>query len=327
MADTLYSNPTSIRPEIGWKPSGFLAGMNYSSDRQRYEDTASLQDYMMMNQASKSGMELKDYMSDAPVREAKRLSDIATSRANAETIGGIKQNELKKGTLDNDLAEGVLKSKISQAISEAAIKGGEASLAELQKAGAVASALSKAAGSGPQALALTLQHLKQSGASPQIMNFFSGARDVKQLKAMADAVTEGLLDANVSYQQHMRGIKEQGRNSLAVAGVHAQSALDVARERSKVKDKSASQVLDSLAGKSPENQLPFLYSIIQDPDVNPELKGKAQRMYEQARAIVQAKQKPRPGAIPGLPADTVPSIDPTQGGGGGGLPPGVQRLP
>src|SRR3990167_10217590 len=118
MAD--YLNPTSIRPEYGWKPQGFLGGMNYAEDRQRYRDVASLQDYMMRNEAAKSGMELEEYRGNAPVREAERRSKTAGFNATTETIGGIKRNELTKGSLDNQLSAGTMSSKIAEAAAKAA---------------------------------------------------------------------------------------------------------------------------------------------------------------------------------------------------------------
>ena len=42
-----YINPTAIRPEYGWKPEGFLAGMNYASDRQQYQNISNLQNFFI----------------------------------------------------------------------------------------------------------------------------------------------------------------------------------------------------------------------------------------------------------------------------------------
>ena len=302
MAETNYTNPTSVRPEYGWKPQGFLAGMNYASDRQRYEDMGSLQDYMMKNQAVKSGVELSDFMSDAPVRESKRLSDIATNKATAENIGAFKSGEARKVNLEADLASGSLASTIAERAAAAAIKGGEASSKEFERAAAMASALSKAAGSGPEALSRVMEHLKTSGANPQIMQFFSQARDVKQLKAMADAVNQGLTEASSKYKEHMDGLRLQEKTRIQVEHIKQAGALRVAQERAKQKEKSFDQILVQIGGKRPDIQMPYLRMIMQDPDATPEQKGKATTMYEQARKIAEAElDKNKNPEYPGLP--------------------------
>ena len=323
-----YINPTAIRPEYGWKPEGFLAGMNYASDRQRYEDVSSLQDYMMKNDASMSGMKLADYSADAPVREAERRSKTATFDANTATIGGIKQNEMQKGSLDNDLASGVLKSKIAEAAANAAIKGGEASAKEFERSAAMAGALSKAAGSGPEALARVIQHLKTSGANPQILDFFSQAKDVKQLKQMADAMNEGLLEADSKYQQHMRGIEVQRKSQEKIAGIQAQAQKDIAEIRQKTKLKNIDQMLQDVLKLTPDKQIGFYDQVLADSDATLEQKQKALVAKDAAIKALNLRAPKDDPIIPGLPASTPRRYGegPGSGSTNTGIP-GVTRLP
>src|SRR3990167_2768216 len=223
MAD--YLNPTSIRPEYGWKPQGFLGGMNYAEDRQRYRDVSSLQDYMMKNQAAKSGMELSDYVSDSPVREAERRSKTAGFNANAETIGGIKRNELTEGSLRNQLSAGTMSSKIAEAAAAAAQAGDKTQLSQLATGAAIARALGAAAGSGPSALAGIMQQLEQSKADPRIIAWFRNSRSPKELMDKAKMMTDAFMEANTSYRSTMDAARERSRSSKEVAGINAGSAM------------------------------------------------------------------------------------------------------
>ena len=212
MATNDYINPTSIRPAYGWKPEGFLGGMNYAEDRQRYRDVASLQDYMMRNEAAKSGMELEEYRGNAPVREAERRSKTAGFNATTETIGGIKRNELTKGSLDNQLSAGTMSSKIAEAAAAAAQAGDKTQLSQLATGAAIARALSAAAGSGPSALAGVLQQLEQSKADPRIIAWFRNSRSPKELMAKAKMMTDAFMEANTSYRSTMDDARERSRS-------------------------------------------------------------------------------------------------------------------
>ena len=215
MAD--YINPTSIRPENGWKPQGFLGGMEHAMDRQRYEDTATLQDYMMGNSAIESGAKLSDYFSDAPVREAERGSKIATANATTATIGDQKKGELRKLNLDNDLASGTLQANIAKRVAEAALEGGKQSMQQMEMASMVAAQLAQAANSGPAALNYVMQQLTKAGAPPQMMQFFAQIRDPNQLKAVAQAMQNGLRDANIQYQREwsLHNLDNDSRETIA----------------------------------------------------------------------------------------------------------------
>ena len=327
MPNVNYVNPTSIRPEYNYKPSGFLAGMHYSQDRRRYNDVSSLQDAMMANEATKSDNELKDYALDAPVRESKRESDLATNLANRDTIGGIKRNEMVKGNLENDLASGVLKSKISKSVSEAAIKGGEASTKQFELAGEISSILSKAASGGPESLARVMETLRAKGADPKMLQFFGNIRDPKQLKAVATAINEGLLDASEKYQSHMRGIEEQRKSAEKIAARHDATQKEIAEIKQKAKLKDIDQMLQDVLYLTPDKQIGFYDQVLSDPDATLAQKQKAIIAKEAAIKALNLRAPKDDPIIPGLPPST-----PRRYGEGLGSQtntgiPGVTRLP
>ena len=314
MADN-YFNPTSVRPDNGWKPEGFLGGMYHSRDRQRYEDVAAVQDYMQRNDAVKSASTLTDYFKDAPVREAERGSKIATANATRDTIGLQKHADLRKTNLENDLAEGTLKSKISQSISEAAIKGGVAVKDQMEQMGAMAAQLARAAKGGPDSLARVMQHLQASGANPQTLKFFGNMSDPKQIQAVSQAINEGLLDASEKYQQHMRGIEEQRKSMEKIAGIQAQAQRDVADIRQKAKQKDIDQMFQEVLKLAPDKRIQFYSDVINNPDATVEQQQRAVRARAEAVKAIELNAKSDSPGIPGLPADQRRQFD--QGPGSG----------
>ena len=264
MAD--YMNPEAIRPQYDWKPRGFLAGQNYSQDRQRYEDVSSLQDYIMKNSAIESGAKLSDYFADAPVREAKRNSDIATSNATRETIGGIKRNELTKGSLDNELSSKTMASKIAEAAAKASMEGDKSGMSRLATGAAIARALGAAAGNGPGALAGVMQQLQQSKADPRIIQWFAQSRDVKELQAKAQMMTDAFMQANEHYRSTMDANKNTNETRIKEANIQAGSALAVAQERTKSKLKSIDQMMQDVLKLTPDKQVGFYDQVIADGD-------------------------------------------------------------
>lgn len=89
MADVNYINPASILPQSGWKPQGFMGGMQYAQQMGDYEDQMSLS--KLMSQIGAQGA-IEEQVQGAPVRAAKRLSDIATANATTSTIGREKES-------------------------------------------------------------------------------------------------------------------------------------------------------------------------------------------------------------------------------------------
>lgn len=113
MADINY-NSGPQNPGYNWKPSGFLAGMSWQQDRDRYMDMAPLQDMMTGMSAQSQAAKLQDYFKDAPVRDAERGSKIATANAVAKTIGRQKDIDLENAGLTLDFNKRTQKSRIGQ---------------------------------------------------------------------------------------------------------------------------------------------------------------------------------------------------------------------
>jgi len=113
MADINY-NSGPQNPGYNWKPSGFLAGMSWQQDRDRYMDMAPLQDMMTGMNAQSQAAKLEDYFKDAPVREAERGSKVATANAIAKTIGRQKDVDLETSALTLDFNKRTQESRIGQ---------------------------------------------------------------------------------------------------------------------------------------------------------------------------------------------------------------------
>ena len=281
MAD--YINPTAIRPEYGFKPEGFLAGMHYDRDRRRYEDVSSLQDYMMKNQAVESGGKLQDYLSDAPVREAKRASEIATSNATASTIGATKREELTKLRQGNKLDAGLMASKITEAIAKAEAAKDTTSMQKLQHGAAVARLLSDAVkGGGPTALAEVMRKLESSNADPRIIEWFKNSGTPEGLMERVDMLNNAFLQASQQYRSTMDA------NKATIASRESEGAKDrgnqmaIAQLKKKDAVRSIDQLLqDSLKLKDKERAGAYTF-IMNHPDATPQQQAAAQRGYTEA---------------------------------------------
>ena len=97
-----YNNPNSINPGTSYRPSGFLGGMTWMEDRQRYRDQAGLQDYMSGLEALLARDKYSEYGLDAPVRAAERPAKISESQARAMHAIPRSAATLEQLTLGND---------------------------------------------------------------------------------------------------------------------------------------------------------------------------------------------------------------------------------
>ena len=282
MATDDYLNPTSIRPEYGFKPEGFLGGMHYARDRARYEDVASLQDYMMRNSAQKSGMELQDYTANAPVRDAERLANIEKAKATSATIGGIKQNELTKGNLENELSAKTMAAAIAEKITAAKGKERDEGMASLAAGAAIGRALGAAAGNGPLALDAVLKQLEQSKADPRIVQWFRNSRDIPDLMKKAGMITDAFMQANEHYRSTMDANKATNESRERAARTSAGATIEAARIRQKDKVKSIDQMLQEAAKWAPDRRKSFYEQVLIDSDATPQQQDKARTGIEEA---------------------------------------------
>ena len=303
MAD--YINPTAIRPENGWKPQGFLGGMYNSRDRQRYEDVSSLQDYMMKNSAIESGNKLSDYAADAPVRESKRLSDIATNTATARTIGAQKAGELEKLGLENKLSSATMASKITEAIAKAEAAKDTTSMQKLQHGAAIARLLSDAVkGGGPTALAEVMRKLESSNADPRIIEWFKNSGTPEGLMERVDMLNNAFLQASQQYRSTMDA------NKATIASRESEGAKDrgnqmaIAQLKQKDKLKSIDQMLQEVVKLSPDKQIGYYDQVIADGDATLAQKEKARTGKAAAVKALNLNAKTDDPILPGLPPST-----------------------
>ena len=327
MATTNYLNPTGVRPEYGWKPQGFLAGMNYSRDRQRYDQLAPLQDAITQMGAMEQSNKLDEYGLDAPVRDAKREEKIAVSQSLAETAGPRATADLENVTLGNDLNRGTKASKISEAIAAAAIKEGDAGMAKLQKAVTVAQALSQSLGQGgPAAGAQIQQVLKQANVDPNdpMVKYILSAPSPKEMQKRANILLQVFTEAMPAYRQSMDVQKLQNQGGMQRQGLANQGQLATANARAQAKTQTAAQFLANYPAmtKNPEQAYTMLQMIIADNDLDPSLKAKAVDMAARIQPLVQARIRQDPAVFGGMPAGQRPSVDPNQSQAGGTWIPG-----
>ncbi len=233
-----YNNPGGLAPANGWKPQGFLGGMQWEQQNTDYNDMMSLQKLMTSLSA---GKELEDYTEGAPVRQSKRLSDIATNNATAATIGGQKQGELDKLTMENEVTRSTQSSKIATTIAENAVKMGEAGAKKLENSirfAQIAGPLMQSA--GPAGAAQLIQMGKAAGIDDSmVQSVISGKVTPEQLgevlmtadkehrkKVEEIRTTEGMRTAS-----HLAGIHAQGGYSLQIAEKNNEGKLEAARIR------------------------------------------------------------------------------------------------
>ena len=87
MAEQMYSNPGGMAPQIGWKPSGFLAGAMYGNQEENYNKAIQQQQILQNLGILMKQAEYQDYQASGPVRDAKRGLDISTYKAQAPIQG------------------------------------------------------------------------------------------------------------------------------------------------------------------------------------------------------------------------------------------------
>ena len=298
MADVNYVNPTAIRPEYNWKPSGVLAGMLYAQDRQRYDQVADLQDQMMGHAAAKSR---EDLIQGAPVRQAERdatLRDLPMkSRELAATTEGKELGtEFTRATQPGRIGA-------TNAQSEATVSN--QNLLQMQNRMAVAEALSRIG--GPAAVPQMAQILKQSGMNMQdpFIQSLLNVPDPSQVPARARAAREAL---SAAYSQEMD--KERMQQAGADRRVERQGwwSVEVAKQR------SASRTLNMIqrfeAAKTTEVMQALGEMILVDPEIDEGIKMRVRAAVEQARRSEAAKRAGGQVQIPGLPQPgaTAPEI-------------------
>lgn len=269
MADLNY-NPAIQRPQTD-VPG--LAGMWAMRDRGMYDQQSQLQQLMDVNKFS-------DYMQDAPVRQTKRLSDIATNQAEAETVMGRKRAEVEQTTLANDYNRQTLQARVGQGIAEAGLKEQEAGLQKIQQGLSYSAMMMQAMGQyGPAGAAQVLQQLRARGINVEndpVVQYVMSAGDAQQMKGRIEEVFQAFNHANQTYRTELMKANKQKE----IETLKADRALEAAR----IKTGAEKEHDESI--KAFEAELKQ-----QHPNWTPaQIKAEAVRQYQAGRYGVQRQE-------------------------------------
>lgn len=233
MADVNYINPTAILPQQGWKPQGFMGGMQYAQQMKDYQDVMSLSQLMSQMGAQK---EMEDMTLGAPVRAAKRLSDIATSTANTQTAVPMAQANLGLRQDEAQVSRAGVPNKIVIEATKHYTQMGAEGLAQLNQQIQAAQIISgimgqNGAGTGT---AMVQQLLPQLRVNPEFAQAVmqDPAKVTQFLNTISPAVQAELTKqrekSDADYRQAIDVEADRGMNSANVARIMNQGRLDVA---------------------------------------------------------------------------------------------------
>lgn len=324
MASLDYFNPNSINPGTSYKPSGFLGGMTWMEDRNRYRQLAELQDYLYGLEAQKKTGEYEDYRLDAPVREAERPAKIAR-------FGEEAQNALPRGNatlaqlleqideveLRNKKTRGTIESDIE---STNAVNRGKGSKANLDQFAQDTEYLDNLIGTidpdAPQPAqdAQWGQVLQQIPA--EYRRYFPktwGKPAKDQMQRLREMTMRGTYaQTRAMDQERMKQLVEQ-QGRMDVVGAQGQTQENVANIRAQAKNRSVMQALnDPNFLRNPEQAWVVIQTILADSDIDPQLKAKATELARRIEPLVRGRLRPGQPTFPGLPSGERPEIDPDQ---------------
>ena len=328
MADLNYMNPGSLDPGVGFKPDGFLGGMEWQKRNKMFEDAVSLQQLSSMRAGEKQGMELDEFKRFAPTREAKNLEDLMTARAKAETIGPRMSQEVsnlvstgaltdaqaQEAQYKNQFTARTQPSAISLKLRQDLVAQGKAGLDMLdQNIQGLHKAMTilQATGGGPQSAAVVGQTLQQIGIPQDQIRQMIGNPQV-MMKNLKD-LTKVLMDADPRHQGEMAKVDAQGRNQIAVANIGADATRYAANARATSSVKTMEHRLDM--AKTPEERESAAEMILANPDIDLPLKRKAEAALFAARRQLRNKFNRgqvdvNPGGITARPYDDSRSTGP-----------------
>lgn len=319
MADVNYVNPTAALPKTEtMQVPAFMQGMQYNTQMTDYNDQMALSKLLSQMNYRREEEEMTQ---GAPVRQAKRLSDIATSNATAATIGGIKQNELNKGTLENQFTQATQPSRIATTIAENVVKQGEAGMKQLQNT----MRLAQIAGQlqGPQAGAQISEIAQEMKLDPNSSIVKAIMQDPKKVTKLMMEVNE-TLQGDLAKQDNQAGhqltqatniANIQGKTARAVASIGAESRVQAASLKAQLSgqaqtiEKQISAIIaKQRALRAEGKELPK-----EDIDAYNTLAPLLQGL--RSAGILQQQAGAAALGLPDTPAVTPPPIvpDPTQG--------------
>jgi len=274
-------------PANGWQPKGFLGGATWYDDRKRYEDADSLASYQRGLGAVEGTAKLEDYFKDAPVRETKRLSEIATNTATASTIGDKLSEGVRKQRVDNKLAEGTLESNIAIKLTEAAKGKREEGVAKLQQGLQLSAMMMQAMGTaGPAGAAAVAEKLKGAGldvANDPVVRMVMSAGTPQEMQQRIKTIYKALDDANSAF----RAQREKDAAALKQKQVEASAQVQAANARS-AGEKESEMLMNAFMEEVKEK----------NPNLTPtQVRARAGELYAQRKYGVAKSMQP--GAVAG----------------------------
>lgn len=252
MADLNYMNPGSLDPGLGFKPDGFLGGMEWQKRNKMFQDAVSLQQLSSMRAGEKQGIELDEFKQFAPTRQAKNLADLTTAqvttdyarpRAEADLQGVLATTEMNKQTgrktgFENTFTEATQPSAIITKLRQDIAAQGKAGIEMLDNnIQGLHKAMILTQSGGPQAAAAAGQVLQKIGMPPEQIRQMMG--DPKTMMTQLQALTKLLMDSDPRHMGEMAKVAAQGQNQKDVANITGGYTLRAAEARAAAAKKDA----------------------------------------------------------------------------------------
>lgn len=342
MADLNYVNPGSLDPGVGFKPDGFLGGMEWQKRNRMFEEAQSLQQLMSTVGAKRAIGEFGEWQNDAPIRAAKGLADLAThqtkaefarpdAQANLESVQATGRNtratadRTEIGTVDLRAEQPSRQAaKIAEHIASQGTQGLTALKNNIMGIQMAAVAIQQGGG-GPQATAQAYQVLTRAGIpTEQVAQIIGDGRPETIMKNLQGTV-KFLQEVDVQHKNLMAVHKADNDSKEKVAGIGASATRYAANQRSAAKNQSDRQTLLNTK-LSPEQAQRAAEFIFNHPETTAENKALAEIVYkrasEQLRNAGEIKKGPQLGKDGIIP----PATSQAPLGGAGPTPQGSGKV-
>jgi hypothetical protein len=296
-----YINPESVRPKYGWQPSSGLAGMFYSRDRDRYEEMARMQDTRM---GAATQLTLEDLVQGAPARQATRDATVRDLPVQSRGLEATTRGQ----ELNTEFTEATQPGKIGLAQGEQDLARGQQGIAKAVQVIAQEPA-------GPDWAARVGTKIRDSGLKPgdPSIKILQGILDTGNPQEAQQRALQWLQlqsQTEPAYRQTMDSTRMRGEYDLKRQELANQGAVQAAQARTAAKNKSSVQILKEASGKGATEQVHAAMLVINDPDVDPQIKQMATALYNAALPAYQREQQrgiqPQISGFPQTPGIQMP---------------------
>jgi hypothetical protein len=303
MPTTNYLNPVSIAPELGWKPNGATAGM-LSYEREQDYNTMMKNQMLLQDMATRSNaINLYNDMQDVPLKDAKRADEITRMDASRPFIADLArtgaQNTISKNQWETEVERGpeARASKIAGYLDSIPKMKQEQFGRELGMSVAIMERVQAMEQAQPGSGAAWAQKVIDD-ANKKGYNLDSMLANPEAVRVMYPHVVE----TNAEFQRKkreqeqkdkaaMERIKEQGKNSLAVAQTAA-AASDRRVAATSGRDRPYKTSMEAA-----QAYIKRLQEVDSDPNIDknsPEYQEFVDSVYSKAEAAFDDKSGPGP---------------------------------